>query len=142
MGQSKAFKPVAVIVEDDFLQSSLAGALLEEAGYDVIECQSAAAALAAIKRRSERVSLVLTDINLGPGMDGLELARLVRENYAHATVIITSGHVGGRNSQLATQTYFMPKPWLPIHLLAAAERARPVVIPAGATADAGKSRPS
>lgn len=125
MGQSKPFKPVAVVVEDDCLQSSLAATLLEEAGFKVIECGNAEAALAAIKRKAARVFLVFTDITLGGGMDGLELARLVRENYARATVIITSGNVSGRNSQLATQMYFMPKPWVPLNLLMAAERAKP-----------------
>ena len=126
MGQSKPFKPVAVVVEDDCLQSSLAATLLEEAGFEVIECGNAGEALAAIKRKAARVFLVFTDINLGGGMDGLELASLVRENYPRTTVIITSGNVSGRNSQLATQMYFMPKPWVPLNLLMAAERVRQV----------------
>ena len=113
-----------MVVEDDALQSSLAATLLEEANFEVIECSTAEEAVAVIKRRDERVSLVFTDINLGNGMDGLDLASLVMENYPRATVIVTSAHVRGRNRQLAKQTYFMPKPWVPLNLLMAAERAR------------------
>jgi CheY-like chemotaxis protein len=136
VGRSKPFKPVAVVVEDDSLQSSVAATLLEEANFEVVECRTAEEAVGVIKRLDARVSLVFTDINLGPGMDGLELANLVRENHPRATVVITSGNVSGRNSQLATQTYFMPKPWVPLNLLRAAQRARPVVA-ASEPADAG-----
>ena len=136
MGQSKAFKPVAVVVEDDALQSSRAAMLLEEADFEVIECGSGEKALAAIKRKAARVSLVFTDLVLGHGMDGLDLATQVRQRCPQATVVITSGNVSGRNGQLAAEMYFMPKPWLPLNLLMAAERAKSAIM-ATAPADAG-----
>lgn len=125
MAQAKPFKPVAIVVEDDSLQSSRAATLLEEAKYEVVECRTAEVALAAIARNDTRVALVFTDVRLGDGMDGLELATIVRQRYPRATVIITSAHVGERRNQLTAQTYFIPKPWLPFDLLEAAERAKP-----------------
>jgi DNA-binding NtrC family response regulator len=127
VGQAKPYKPVAIVVEDDSLQSSLAATLLEEARYEVVECRTAEVALAAIARNDTRVALVFTDVRLGDGMDGLELATIVRQRYPRATVVITSAHIGERRNQLAAQTYFIPKPWLPLDLLEAAERARPRV---------------
>jgi DNA-binding NtrC family response regulator len=129
--QAKPFKPVAIVVEDDSLQSSLAATLLEEAKYEVVECRTAEVALAAIARNDIRVALVFTDVRLGDGMDGLDLASIVRRRYPRATVIITSAHIGERRNQLAAQTYFMPKPWLPLDLLVAAERAKPKLLHSG-----------
>jgi CheY-like chemotaxis protein len=49
---------------------------LERHGYDVVEAPDGAAALEILDRES--VDMIISDMNM-PGIDGVELARIVRE---------------------------------------------------------------
>jgi DNA-binding response OmpR family regulator len=56
-------------------------------------------------------------------MDGIDLAREVKMRWPHLVVILTSGNAGERLEQLPPGVDYMPKPWQPLNVLAAAERA-------------------
>ncbi len=71
-----------LVVEDHDLQSKLVRFLLEEAGHGVQTAASAEEALEIL--RSFFPDLILMDLQL-PGMDGLELTRLLRLDPIHAT---------------------------------------------------------
>ena len=58
---SKERKPLALIVEDDADQRHLVAALIEETDLDVLECESAEAALSVMQRCGERILLVFVD---------------------------------------------------------------------------------
>jgi hypothetical protein len=45
--------------------------------------------------------------------------------------VVTSGDIGDRTGELPTGVQFMPKPWLPLDLLVAAERTRANLARAG-----------
>jgi CheY-like chemotaxis protein len=62
---------------------------LREMGYRVLEADSAASALAALAR--EPVDLLLTDVVMAGGMDGIELARNVLARWPEVKVLLTSG---------------------------------------------------
>jgi two-component system cell cycle response regulator DivK len=74
-----------LVVEDNEMQSILVRFLLEEAGHTVQIAGSAEAALETL--RSFSVDLILMDLQL-PGMDGLELTRILRQDPMRAATPI------------------------------------------------------
>src|SRR5437667_335998 len=72
-------------------QRALAATLLEETEFDVIECDSAEAALDVLHAREDPVALVFTDVRLAGPMDGVELARILDSDCPDTSVVVTSG---------------------------------------------------
>ena len=91
MGQSKAFRATALIVEDDPMQREMICLLLEESDVDVIECESAEAAELVLENAGDNVALMLTDVQLAGNMNGVELAYIARKYNPGIGVIVTSG---------------------------------------------------
>jgi CheY-like chemotaxis protein len=91
-GTRTALKAIVLVVEDEsMIRADTAEALVEE-GLEVIEASDAEEALDVLATRRD-VAVLFTDVNL-PGMDGLQLARLVRRRWPDIGVIVTSGRVG------------------------------------------------
>ena len=124
MGRTRPQRRTALIVEDDADLRELSATLLEESELDTIECESAEAALATMLLRGQDVAMIFADIRLPGVMDGVDLAREVKLRWPHLTVVLTSGNPGGRLDQLPPGVQYMPKPWQPLNVLMAAERAR------------------
>ena len=124
MGRTRPQRRTALIVEDDADLRELSATLLEESELDTIECESAEAALATMLLRGQDVAMIFADIRLPGVMDGVDLAREVKLHWPHLTVVLTSGNPGGRLDQLPPGVQYMPKPWQPLNVLMAAERAR------------------
>ena len=122
--QSSPQRRLALIVEDDPELRWLTAALLEESELDIIECESAEAALATMLIRGKDVALIFADLRLPGVMDGVDLAREVKMRWPHLTVVITSGNPGERLEHLPAGVIYMPKPWQPLNVLMVAERAR------------------
>jgi CheY-like chemotaxis protein len=81
MGQSKPFRPTAIVVEDDDIQREMLALLLEQSNFEVLQCEDAeTAALLALK--AEHPSLIVTDINLVGKMDSVDLAHFARQQNA------------------------------------------------------------
>jgi CheY-like chemotaxis protein len=78
-----------LVVEDNLAMRRVVLRQLRELGYRVLECDHAAAALELLER--EPVDLLLTDIVMPGGLDGVELARLARERWPALKVVLTSG---------------------------------------------------
>lgn len=81
-----------LLVEDDFITNLALRECLEGAGFEVEPAFSGQGALAVIKRRPPR-SLV-TDLNLGPGPDGFEVARYARTVRPDVRVVFVSSERG------------------------------------------------
>ena len=122
MGQASPFKPIALVVEDDFWQRAMAVTLLEESGMNVIQCESAERAMSVLEKVGRRIALMFTDVNLAGRMDGVQLAHFAKRRFAGLHVIVTSG-LSLRES-LPDGALFFPKPWLPLDVLREAERSR------------------
>src|SRR5829696_369323 len=118
MGHADTQARIALVVEDDPDVRSLAAALIEETELDVVEKDSAEAALAYLKAHAGEVALLFADIRLRR-MDGLELARIVKRDWPWIRVLVTSGNGG----ELPRGTRLMPNPWRAIDVLIEAERA-------------------
>ncbi len=124
MGQAQSKRRTALVVEDDPELRWLTATLLEESELDIVECESAEAALAIMLIRGPDVMMIFAVIRLPGVMDGVDLAREVKLRWPHLTVVLTSGNPGERLRQLPPGVLYMPKPWQPIDVLIVAERAR------------------
>jgi len=124
MGQAQSKRRTALVVEDDPELRWLTATLLEESELDIVECESAEAALAIMLIRGPDVMMIFADIRLPGVMDGVDLARGVKLRWPHLTVVLTSGNPGERLRQLPPGVLYMPKPWQPLDVLIVAERAR------------------
>jgi CheY-like chemotaxis protein len=80
MGQSKPFRPTAIVVEDDDIQREMLALLLEQSNFEVLQCEDAETAALALK--AEHPSLIVTDINLVGKMDSVDLAHFARQQNA------------------------------------------------------------
>jgi DNA-binding NtrC family response regulator len=115
---------MALIVEDDSDLRALTKSVLEESELEIIECESAEAALATMLLRGREVAMVFADIRLSGVMDGIALAREVKIRWPHLVVILTSGIAVEHFEQLPPGVEYIPKPWKAVDVLTAAERAR------------------
>ncbi len=83
-----------LVVEDDADLSDLLKTFLESEGHRVTLAGSGTAALEMMTRRAIRPDLVLTDFNLPRGLDGLGVARRLREMFGDALpVIVLTGDI-------------------------------------------------
>lgn len=116
-------RTIALIVEDDRGQSELAALLLREFDLRVIQVPSADAALSHLFDLGEEIGVVLIDIHLEGEMDGLSLAERVSVLWPTLSVLVTSGDVQAADERLPASATFIPKPWRPLDIVAAAHRA-------------------
>ena len=82
--------PLLLYVEDEVLIRVAAIDGLEEAGYRLVAAKSGAQALDLLEKHSAELRGVVTDINLGTGIDGWEVARTAREAIGGLPVIYVS----------------------------------------------------
>jgi CheY-like chemotaxis protein len=115
VGQSNPISPIALVVEDDASQREVISVLLEESQYVVMECQSAEAAALAVRELGSELTLLIIDVNLAGGMDGIELAFFARQQSPTADIIVTSGRP--LKQPLPTGAKFWQKPWTSLDLL-------------------------
>lgn len=80
-----------LIVEDDEAVGKFSTETLQDLGYRTRWVSNAADALAELSKNDLRFDLVFSDIIM-PGMDGLELARTIRERHPGLPVVLTSGY--------------------------------------------------
>jgi two-component system, cell cycle response regulator CpdR len=120
MGQSKPFRATALVVEDDPMQREMIALLLEESHFDVIECESAEAAEAVLRRIAGELSLVMTDVSLAGSMNGVALAYVAKRYNPELDVIVTSGDP--LLEPLPEGVAYWSKPWAPLDVIRLAER--------------------
>jgi len=120
MGQSRPFKPIALVVEDEPLQREMIVALLEESDMGVIQYESAEAAVQVLEKLGDCVSIVVTDVNLAGRLDGVELAHFAKVRWPNVHVVVTSGRA--LNKALPDGAMFLPKPWFSLDLLREIDR--------------------
>jgi len=80
-----------LVVEDNDDVGRFSTELLEDLGYSVRRVANANAALAILAANEFAVDLVFSDVIM-PGMNGVELAGIIRERYPGLPVVLTSGY--------------------------------------------------
>ncbi|MBF0228132.1 MAG: response regulator [Desulfamplus sp.] len=86
---AKTEKPHILVVDDEIPVLKMLQTILHDSGYRISMAQNAMDAITVLKR--EAIDVVLTDVNM-PGISGLELAEIVREDYS-ANVIVMTGYI-------------------------------------------------
>jgi len=115
-----------LLVEDDASLRKSVRTTLSRLGYKVVEAMTGVEALEVWKLHHEEISLLLTDMVMPDGMNGIELAeKLLRKNPG-LKVIYTSGYsadVAGKDFPLDEGVNFLAKPY-EAHKLAKTVRSR------------------
>jgi CheY-like chemotaxis protein len=120
MGQSHPSRSTALIVENDQAQREILSVLLEESDMQVIQCESAEAAVLVLEKSGGCLTLLFTDVDLAGRMDGIELAYIAKLKFPDLNIIVTSGTP--RVRRLPDGTMFLAKPWAPLDVLREAEK--------------------
>ena len=93
-----------LLVEDEGLIREMLAEDLAEAGVDVAEAPTAEVALvvaAAAGQAGKPPCVLVTDVNLGSGMDGLALAAEVRRRWPEVGVVVMTGNPANLNGRRA-----------------------------------------
>jgi len=80
-----------LVVEDNDDVGQFSTELLEDLGYTVRRADNADTALAILAEDEFAADLVFSDVIM-PGMNGVELAGIIRERYPGLPVVLTSGY--------------------------------------------------
>ncbi|HEX6434305.1 MAG TPA: response regulator, partial [Gemmatimonadales bacterium] len=110
-----------LVVEDDPQVRSIARRALQEAGYAVYEAITGLAASNFIASHPGMIDLVVSDVVM-PGVNGRELADLLRVTNPDLPILFMSGYPGTdieRRGLKVDQATFLAKPFTPEELVAA-----------------------
>jgi CheY-like chemotaxis protein len=128
MSVPRATKPrvlqkTILLVEDEALVRMDTAASLREGGYLVQEAGNASDAINLLQSKPE-IDLLFTDINLGKGMNGVELAEWALTQHPGMAVLVTTGGalITGLPPALGP---ILAKPYTAVELL---KRARQAVV--------------
>lgn len=110
--------PVILIVEDDLLIRLDSAETIESAGFEVVQAANADEAIAILTARPD-IHVVFTDIQMPGSMDGLKLARFVRDRWPPIKIAATSGLVPVEDDDLPAGSVFLPKPYGGAQIIAA-----------------------
>jgi signal transduction histidine kinase/ActR/RegA family two-component response regulator len=105
-----------LLVEDEPSLRRLARAVLERAGYNVLEAGSGVEALSVWAEHGSKINLLLTDMIMPGGLSGGELAEQLREKKSDLKIIYTSGYSPeaiSRKLTLKEGRNFLAKPYHP-----------------------------
>jgi CheY-like chemotaxis protein len=111
---------LVLVVEDEPLIRFLICDLLEEAGFHCAEAGDAEEALALLDGELCRPDILVTDFNLGPGLDGKALAREVLRRLPGLPVAYVTGNPECfEDRPLGPRERLVPKPFASADLVAA-----------------------
>jgi CheY-like chemotaxis protein len=104
--------PVILVVEDEALIRLSAVGMLEDAGFRMIEAVNSDQALELLSADSD-VQLLFTDVNMPGAIDGLALARQVRDRWPHIGIMVASAIQMPQPEELPAGSRFEQKPYNP-----------------------------
>jgi DNA-binding NtrC family response regulator len=111
-------KRYALVIEDDELQRQMITRILEGSGLEVLQCDTAEAAMIVLEEVGHDLSLMVADVRLNGDMPGSQLAKFARQLFPNIKVIITSGKEW---PVLPEGAVFLRKPWKPLDLMREAQ---------------------
>jgi len=100
-----------LVVEDEPLVRISIVAELQDHGLRVLEAGNAHDAIA-ILGDNPVVNVIFTDVDMPGSIDGIELAKIVRERFPPVQVVVTSGHRNVLQGDLPPEAKFIPKPYV------------------------------
>jgi two-component system, response regulator PdtaR len=118
-------KPIAIlVVEDEVLIGNYIKEILSAAGFEVIGVAASGPEAMSLAAQTQP-TLALADIGLTGPIDGIELARRLRQEFSVPSIFL-SGLIDERTikrSATAQPLGFLEKPFIPSRMFAAIERA-------------------
>ena len=111
-------QPAVLVVEDEILIRTAVAEYLRHSGYLVLEAADAAEALN-LFGVGEPIDVVICDVNMPGDMDGLSLARQIKQHQPKLPVLLTSGRGIALTAADRMAFLFVSKPY---HLKVLAER--------------------
>lgn len=105
----EAERPVILIVEDEALTIMDLGDVLEDGGYETVQCASAERALSILQARPDICGLV-TDVELSGRTNGFELAHSVSEARPQLPILIVSGRAAPDPARMPAGARFIARP--------------------------------
>jgi CheY-like chemotaxis protein len=104
-----------LVVEDEVLLRWTAVAVVEEAGFDVVEAGTGIEAISVLEKRDD-IRTVFTDVEMPGSINGLQLAHLICTRWPSIKIIATSGQFRLRDDDLPAGARFLHKPYAVVHL--------------------------
>jgi CheY-like chemotaxis protein len=111
-------KILVLVVEDEPIIRMNTVAMIEDAGYEVVEASNADDAIVLVEARPE-IRAVFSDIEMPGSIDGLKLIHAVRKRWPPVILILASGRVAPRVDEMPSETVFLRKPYPEADLLRA-----------------------
>ncbi|MHA6719458.1 response regulator [Sphingomonas sp. RS6] len=109
---------LVLLVEDEPMLLINAQDILEDGGFEVIDATSGEDALKLLEAESDRIVGLVTDIRLGDGADGWEVARSARAlNPMLPVVYMTAESADDWSSQGVPKSLLVQKPFAPAQLI-------------------------
>ncbi len=106
---------VILVVDDEPLLRCFVRAILEDIGYAVKEAANVHDALVLLD--ADGIDVVLTDIEMPGGFNGLDLAKMIRAMWPSLALIVMSGRTLPRGDELPPHTPMLTKPFSPERLV-------------------------
>jgi len=102
---------VVIVVEDEPLIRSIVLATFEDAGFVALEAADAADAIRILQLEADHVDALFTDVNMPGQMNGVMLAKHIRQNWPWIGLLIASGQVIPEVGDLPEDSRFFRKPY-------------------------------
>lgn len=101
---------IVLVLDDEPLARMTTTDMLYEAGFWTMEAGDADQALRLLESRDD-IRIVFLDVVMRHGIDGLALARLIRQRWPHIRIVIASGKMYASEESLPENAVFFQKPY-------------------------------
>jgi CheY-like chemotaxis protein len=109
--------PLVLVIEDEYLLQSDVQQALTGGGFATELVFSGEEALRRFMAGDKNYSALVTDVNLGGGLNGWEVARQIREKEPALPVVYMTAYAADWASQGVPNSVLIPKPFAPAQLV-------------------------
>ncbi|WP_375410087.1 response regulator [uncultured Methylobacterium sp.] len=102
-------RPVILLVEDEALTIMDLADVLEDGGYETVQCASAERAMGILQARPDICGLI-TDVELSGKVNGFDLANAVSEARPQLPIVIVSGRAAPDPARMPDGARFISRP--------------------------------
>lgn len=111
---------ILLLVEDEPAIRALLNEALQDGGFDIMLAENGTKAIAIVEVQSDSFRGLITDIDLGPGPDGWEVARRAREcNHDIPVVYMSGASAHDWASHGVPNSTMVAKPFAPAQIITA-----------------------
>ena len=108
------FKKGTVLVEDEKSVREVVSSVLRLHGYKVLEAEDSESTLNQFSKFKRDIDILITDVMLPGKLNGIQIARLLRDERPELSVLFMSGYVQEaitKSGSLPENTGFISKPF-------------------------------